>query len=194
MFSDRVEVENRALGGRTALQFAIEGSFDLLLAQVRPRDYVLIQFGTNDARGGTFEHLGEIYPRYADPQTEFGAQLRRYYIEPTRRRGAIPVLVTPPPRRDAYCTGENSVERWAIAMRELGVTEQVHVADLNRRVVEHLRAICEIPEPDDFFAINPDGTPNVIHFQEAGARMMAGFVADEIGALHLDLACYRRAR
>ena len=47
---------------------------------------------------------------------------------------------------------------------------------LNPHSVSYLQAICPEPSPPDFFLQRPDGT----HFQERGARILAGFVADDL--------------
>lgn len=45
----KVNVANRAIGGRSSRTFVHEGAWDRLLAQVKKGDTVLIQFGHNDA-------------------------------------------------------------------------------------------------------------------------------------------------
>lgn len=174
-----VTVDNRARGGRTARWFHMEGGVDAILQALTPGDLVLVQFGTNDGHAtATFEIDGVTYMRYADPATDFKTHLRDYFIEPVRAAGGVLVLVTPPPRNSAYCTGGNSLAPYAQAMRELGADEDVPVVDLNTRTVEHLRAICPSPTPEDFFALRADGSVDGTHFQEHGARVLAEFVVE----------------
>jgi lysophospholipase L1-like esterase len=45
----KINVANHARGGRSARTFITEGLWDQLLTQVKPGDFVLIQFGHNDA-------------------------------------------------------------------------------------------------------------------------------------------------
>ena len=47
----KVHVENRARGGRSSRSFLREGLWDQVAAQLRPGDFVLIQFGHNDGGG-----------------------------------------------------------------------------------------------------------------------------------------------
>ncbi|MDB4883498.1 MAG: lipolytic protein family, partial [Gemmatimonadetes bacterium] len=47
--STKVNVVNRARGGRSSRTFITEGLWDKLLADVKPGDVVLIEFGHNDA-------------------------------------------------------------------------------------------------------------------------------------------------
>ena len=183
IFDARVTVENRAIGGRTALWFHLEGGTAWVLDRIQPEDYFFIEFGTNDSHPtATFTVDGVTYPRFADAQTDFKQHLLDYYIEPTRAKSATPVLVTPPPRNSAYCGKGNSLGGYAQAMRELGEAEGVLVLDNNQRTFDHLAAICPAPTPEDFFFVRPDNSVDGTHFQENGARHMADFLGAELKA------------
>jgi lysophospholipase L1-like esterase len=173
-------VDNRAIGGRTARRFIDDGRLDEIFEAIEAGDYLLIQFGTNDSNKSATYRLGnQTIPYYLEPGTDFKTYLRKY-IDGARTRQAVPVLVTPPPRNSAYCTGGNGTAAWAQAMRELAQTEGVLLADLNQRTVDYLKAICPEPSPPDFFLRRADGTVDGTHFQERGARKLAEFVADEL--------------
>lgn len=175
-----VKVENRAIGGRTARRFIDDGRLDEIFADIRAGDYLLVQFGTNDGNKTATYMLGnQTIPYYLEPNTDFKTYLKKY-LDGARMRGAIPVLVTPPPRNSAYCTGGNGTGAWAQAMRELGQAEHVVVADLNQKSVDYLKAICPEPSPPDFYLQRSDGTVDGTHFQERGARKLAEFVADAL--------------
>src|SRR5215470_13271163 len=70
--TDRIHVENHAIGGRSSRTFITEGRWDRILAVAKPGDFVLVQMGHNDggplddaarARGsirGTGEETKEI--------------------------------------------------------------------------------------------------------------------------------------
>jgi lysophospholipase L1-like esterase len=189
-FSDLVTVENRAIGGRTSRRFIEEGRLDDILADIEAGDYFLVQFGTNDSnKTATYELNGETIPYYLEPNSDFKEYLMQY-VEGARAHQATPVLVTPPPRNSAYCTGGNGTGAYAQAMRELGEAEAIAVADLNQKAVDHLKAICPAPTPEDVFLLRADGTVDGTHFQENGARLLAGFVAEGISESSLGLAAY----
>ncbi|WP_438018854.1 rhamnogalacturonan acetylesterase [Sorangium sp. So ce315] len=194
-FDARVRIENRAIGGRTARRFIDEGRLTDILDDIQRGDYLLVQFGTNDSnRNATYEHDGATIPYYLDPATDFKSYLARY-IEGAQARDATPVLVTPPPRRS--CTGDshefgNGLAAHAQAMRELGGELDVPVIDLNEMTLAHLRSIGCVAAGDDFFLVRADGSVDGTHFQETGARTMAGFVADGTADAGLLLARYRR--
>lgn len=171
-------VDNRAIGGRTARRFIDEGRLTEIVEELAAGDYLFVQFGTNDGhRTATYEIDGETIRYFLDPATDFKAYLTRY-VEVARELGATPVLVTPPPRNSAYCTGGNGTGAHAQAMRELGLALDVTVLDLNALTVEYLRAICPAPVPEDFFLLRADGSVDGTHFQENGARILARLVAE----------------
>lgn len=189
-FNDLVTVDNRAIGGRTARRFIDEGFLQDIADSLQPGDYLFVQFGTNDGnKTATYTLDGQEIPYYLDPATDFKTYLTQY-IEVARARDATPVFVTPPPRNSAYCTGGNGTGAHAEAMRELGAAEGVAVSDLNAKSVAYLTAICPSPTPEDFFLVRSDGTVDGTHFQENGARILAGFVAEGVREVSLPLAAY----
>lgn len=189
-FDERVTVENRAIGGRTARRFIDEGSLDQIWADAQAGDYLFVQFGTNDGnKTATYELDGQTIPYYLDPSTDFPRYLMQY-VAGAHERSMVPVLVTPPPRNSAYCTGGNGTGAHAQAMRDLGEAEDVVVLDLNARTVAHLQAICPAPSPEDFFLLRSDGSVDGTHFQENGARFLAGFVTAELEESAQPLAGY----
>jgi lysophospholipase L1-like esterase len=190
LFDTRVTVQNRASGGQTARRFIDENKLQPILAALRAGDYLLVQFGTNDGnRTATYTLNGQAIPYYLDPATDFKTYLTQY-IDGARSRGATPVFVTPPPRNSAYCTGGNGTGAHATAMRELGSAQGVAVSDLNAKAVAYLRAICPSPTPENFFLLRADGSVDGTHFQENGARILAGFVADGLEETAVPLAQY----
>ncbi|AUX29916.1 MULTISPECIES: rhamnogalacturonan acetylesterase [Sorangium] len=194
-FDARVHIENRAIGGRTARRFIDEERLADILDDIQRGDYLLVQFGTNDSnKTATYEHDGATIPYYLDPATDFKSYLEQY-ITGAQARDAIPVLVTPPPRRS--CTGDshdfgNGLAAYAKAMRELGGELDVPVIDLNEKTLAHLNSIGCVAAGEDFFLVRADGSVDGTHFNETGARAMAGFVADGTADAGLLLARYRK--
>ncbi|WP_437328233.1 rhamnogalacturonan acetylesterase [Sorangium sp. So ce381] len=194
-FDERVRVDNRAIGGRTARRYIEEGRLDDVLEDIQRGDYFLVQFGTNDSnKTATYEHNGETIPYYLDPATDFKSYLEQY-ITGAQARAATPVLVTPPPRRS--CSGDshefgNGLSAYAKAMRELGDELDVAVIDLNAKTLAHLNSIGCVAAGEDFFLVRADGSVDGTHFNETGARVMAGLVADGTEDAGLTLAQYRK--
>lgn len=193
-FTSKVTVVDAAVGGRTARRFIQEKLLDGILGKLKKGDYLLVQFGTNDSNpSATYTLDGTTYPYFAAADSDFKVYLQQY-IDGARGKQAIPVLVTPPPRNSAYCKGGRSLANYGKAMLDLGQERAVAVVDLGFATHAHLSAICPKPTTgaqETFFKVNADGTIDGTHFQENGARVMAGFVADGIGNAMLGLAAYR---
>lgn len=107
----KANVINRAIGGRSSRTFITEGRWAAVKAHLKQGDYVLIQFGHNDGGAlndercraslrGTGEETEDIIRKTdSKPETvlSFGAYLRTY-INETRSKGAVPVIISPIPR------------------------------------------------------------------------------------------------
>lgn len=191
--SDLATVDNRAVGGTTSRSYIDFGHLDGILEDIAAGDMLLVQFGTNDGnKTATYDLDGQEIPYYLDPATDYKTYLGKY-VDAAEGKGAHLVFVTPPPRNSAYCTGGNGTGGHAQAMRELAADRGIPLADLNTRTVDYLKAICPSPTPEDFFLLRSDGSVDGTHFQENGARIMAGFVADEVVTVAAPLAGYVKA-
>ena len=190
-FVAQVTVDNRAIGGRTSRRFIEEGRLTSILSAARTGDYLFVQFGTNDSNQTATYDDGEPY--YLAPATDFKTYMQMY-IDGAKGRGVTPVLVTPPPRNSCRSDGVSfnySFTSYATAMKELGQTNGVTVVDLGARAVTYLngKADCDWASAN-FFLIRADGTVDGTHFQEMGATILAGLVAQGVTESTLPLAAY----
>ena len=128
---------NLARGGRSSGNYRTEGSWDIALGEMSTPNYVatyvLIQFGHNDQPGKP--------GRSTDLATEFPANLKRY-VEETRARGAIPVLLTPLTRRQ-FVDGQlhNDLDPWAEAIRRVAAETNTPLVDLNASSAAAVQAL-----------------------------------------------------
>jgi lysophospholipase L1-like esterase len=193
-YSAKVTIHNAAIGGRTARRFIQEGRLTTILNTIQPNDYLLVQFGTNDSNPTATYVLDNVtYPYFANAETDFKTYLQQY-IDGATAKHAIVALLTPPPRNSAYCGGGRSLANYGQAMIELGQTDNVRVLNLGLKTYSYLNVICPKPvttAQENFFKVLPDGTIDGTHFQENGARVMAGFVADAVDENMLGLSAYR---
>src|SRR5690348_14185666 len=60
--TNKIRVENHALGGRSSRTFMTQGWWDNILAAAKPGDFVLIQLGHNDGGALNEEPPGSKYP------------------------------------------------------------------------------------------------------------------------------------
>jgi len=150
----RIEVQNRALGGRSSRTFQTEKRWDAVLAELRPGDFVMIQFGHND--------VGDLFtgtrPRASLPgvgdETEkgtvettgaeevvhtYGYYLRKYVRE-AKAKGATPIVCSLVPRKiwkDRHIVRADHA-RWAA---ETARSEGALFLDLNGIVARRYEAL-----------------------------------------------------
>ncbi len=106
-----INIQNRALGGRSSRSFQTEGLWSKVLENMKPGDFVLIQFGHNDggslntgrARGtlkGSGEQTEEVVLE-ASGKSEvvhtYGWYMRKYATD-AQAKGAIPIILSQVPR------------------------------------------------------------------------------------------------
>ena len=92
-----IRVDNHAVNGRSTKSFLDEGRWQKVVDKIQPGDYVIIQFGHNDAKKNDAK-------RHTDPGSTFDANLARFVNE-TRAKGGIPVMVSPTHRRNFDAEG-----------------------------------------------------------------------------------------
>ncbi len=186
-------VENHAFSGRSSRSFIDEGRLDRIWAQMKPHDYLLIQFGHNDQKRDE--------ARYTAPDSTYKEYLRQY-IEGARSRQAIPILVTSMHRR--FYDGEGKIVdtlgEYTQAVMELAAEDDVPLIDL----AEKSRALYEAYGPERSkslfmwgapgeFLRHPNGIEDNTHFNERGALQIAKLVAQGLKELDLQpLRLYMR--
>ena len=157
----RINVENRAMGGTSSRTYQTLGLWDKVLADVKPGDYVIMQFGHNDggapndqrrARGtikGNGEETEEIdnllTGRHEVVHT-YGWYIRKF-ITDTRAKGATPIVCSLIPRnnwitRDNWINSKvyrssNDYAKWAA---EAAQAKGVPFINLNEIIAKHYEA------------------------------------------------------
>jgi lysophospholipase L1-like esterase len=98
LLSDEVNLINAAKNGRSSKSFYKE-VWVKLRNQLKPGDYVFIQFGHNDEKqNGLDTDENDTTARGTNPWSLYQKYLK-LYVNEARERGAIPVLFTPVVRR-----------------------------------------------------------------------------------------------
>ncbi len=186
-FDSSVVVDNRAKNGRSTKTFITEKLWQDVIDNVQEGDYVFVQFGHND----------EVSTKksYATPE-EYSANLTRF-IEETKKKDAIPVLLTSVSRRQFDSAGkalETHLE-YSKLVREVAAKEKCIFIDMDRKSQDLLQQFGKENSKLLFLQLKPGEHPNYpegrednTHFNEFGARLMAQLVLAEIKAQHLDLA------
>ena len=162
-------VGNFARSGLTAETFRTEGLYDLMKAQLRPGDLVLMQFGHNDQKR---PHL--------TAEGGYAAALHAYVRE-LRALGAQPILVTPLARNSwwnerAYC---DLLLRFAQVAKRVAGQNGAPVIDLHA----FMRDLLMDAGRDAAKVLFHIG--DYTHTNDFGAYRAAGFVAGELMRLGL---------
>ncbi|MDP3434535.1 MAG: rhamnogalacturonan acetylesterase [Bacteroidota bacterium] len=118
-----IVVANYAESGETLLAFKREKRLQKILSQMKPGDYLLMEFAHNDQKPDG-NHL--------DAMTTYKDELK-YFMAEARKKGGKPVLVTSTNRRRFDENGKiiNTLEEYPKAMRQLAKEENVPLIDLN---------------------------------------------------------------
>jgi lysophospholipase L1-like esterase len=192
----RIEIANRALGGRSSRTFISEGLWEKALATVKAGDFVLIQFGHNDGSPvndtlrarGTIKGIGEeteeidnLITRKHEVVHSYGWYLRKY-IRDAKTKGATPVVLSPIPRNN-FVDGKavrnaDSYGGWA---KQVAEAENVPFIDLNGRSAAALEQIAA--DAGQFVIDSSFYRGDHTHTSLAGAKLNARMVAEGIMAL-----------
>jgi len=131
---DGFAIANFARGGRSTRTYRPEWE-QHVLPQIRPGDWVIIQFGHNDMSKASDPKAPE---RRTDPKTEYKDNLRRYVRE-TREKGANPILVTSITLflfdTNGVWRAQNPLTPWVTAMREVADETGTPCVDMNALTV-----------------------------------------------------------
>lgn len=184
----KLSVSNQAIGGRSSRTFITEGRWDRITSELKKGDYVIMQFGHNDAgplddtarARGTIQGIGEESKDIYNPITKkdetvhtYGWYMRKY-IREAKAKGAVAIVCSPVPR-DNWKEGKvnrstDSYTKWA---KDVAKEEQCFFIDLNDLIAVEYEAL----GPEKVKAFFPaDHT----HTDKAGAELNAAVVIREL--------------
>ncbi len=191
--ASRVEIENRALGGRSSRTYITEGLWAKSLERLRPGDYVLIQFGHNDG-GEMFEgNRPRASIKGNGDETQEGVVVAtgrkeivhsygwyiRKYVADAKAKGAIPIVLSLVPRNrwegDRVIRSNNDYARWA---KEAAAANDAYFVDLNEIVALRYESLGKEQVARELFT-EKDWT----HTTQAGAKLNAACVVDGLKKL-----------
>lgn len=187
LFRERVKeperIVNHAVNGRSSKNFQDEGRWAHLLGQLQPGDYVLIQFGHNDAKIDDPKRYAAAHGAYRDNL--------RLFVREVRAKGATPLLATSLVRREFDPQGQlkDTHGDYPVVMRSVAAEMDVPLLDMHRASSVLLEALGPEQARPLFlkalpgeYARYPAGKQDNTHFSEAGARVMAGLAAEALRA------------
>ncbi len=182
--TDSVIVEDRAKGGRSTRSFFEEGRWSEIYQLLQPGDIVMIQFGHNDASVAKGERYTGL-PGYKE--------FLRLYINQSRQKGAIPILITPVARNYPWEDGKlkNTHGDYPEAMRSVAKELNVCLIDLgelsmaffSKKGQEYSTFSYFMNIDSGRYVAYPSGSKDNTHFQPAGAKAVANLVFREMKKL-----------
>jgi rhamnogalacturonan acetylesterase len=186
----RIAVRNHALGGTSSRTFQALGLWDKVLNQVRPGDYVLMQFGHNDSSpvndtlrargtipgiGPEREEIDNMITKKHEVVYTYGWYLRKF-INDTKAKGATPIVLSPVPR-NSWNAGRASRndQDYGLWTRQVAQQEKVWFIPLNKIIADRYEKEGEGTVRARYF-----NTQDHTHTIEAGAKVNAQAVVEGI--------------
>lgn len=180
-FTEDVNVINYARNGRSTKSFIDEGRWEEVKQNMKPGDYVLIQFGHNDEKVQK--------PAVGAPAWGAYQENLRIFISDARKAGAFPVLLTPVSRRQFDEDGKiiDSHGDYPDAMKAVGKETGVPVIDMTDATKKWLESIGDEASKAYFMwlkpgtnPVYPEGREDNTHSVARGAHKTAGIICDSI--------------
>ncbi len=186
--STKVTIANKGVGGTSSKSY-YDTQWAAVKALLKTGDYVFIGFGINDSATDVARHTV--------PFTTFKDYLT-LFVNETKAKGAIPVLVATQPRNAWNATTPPTVyaayHDYPVASRQLAATLAVPLIDLDQRVIAVLESVGQTYSTNFIYnnyaagdwANYPSGNADNVHFQEMGAIELCKQVVAAIRALSGD--------
>ncbi|MBQ5402275.1 MAG: rhamnogalacturonan acetylesterase, partial [Bacteroidales bacterium] len=181
---DSVKVINYAQNGRSTKSFIDRGLWDKVKANLKPGDWLFIQFGHNDAKESDPE-------RYAAPFGAYQDNLR-LFVRTAKSMGVRPVLLTPVARR---WFKENGLDRnchtdYPAAMAQVAREEDVPLLDITTATLDWLEGLGD-EASKQYFMISTGKDDNT-HTVASGARKVTEIICEKIKGQLPELAGHLR--
>jgi lysophospholipase L1-like esterase len=184
--TSKIQIQNHAIGGRSSRTFITEGRWEKILQTLKRGDFVIMQFGHNDAgplddtarARGTIRGIGteekQIYNpiRKVDEVVHTYGWYMRKYVQETKAKGAIPIICSPVPRNNwkegKIARGNKDYGLWA---KQVAEQEKAYFIDLNEKVALEY-------EKMDTASVNKLFFGDHTHTSRAGAEINAAKVVE----------------
>jgi len=185
----KINVQNRARGGRSSRTYFTEGLWDKVLAEIKPGDFVLIGFGHNDGGPidkekfrGSLKGIGEETQEVDNTMTAKHETIRTYgwymrrFVADAKAKGALPMVFSQIPR-NIWKNGqvERASDSYGLWAKQVADNKKVPFIDLNEIVAKQYEKEGADKVGTTYFTIK-DHT----HTSPAGARLNAESVIEGI--------------
>ncbi|KAJ8084464.1 hypothetical protein PM082_003234 [Marasmius tenuissimus] len=171
---------NKAIGGESSRTYTANGRFNDIINSVKSGDFVVIEFGHNDASAGAVDNgkqsaVGDGYDITANVKTANGSTILihsfAYYIENAitalQAKGAIPIISSLTPR-NGFVNGQIGYDggRFQTYAKSIGTRKNIVYIDHYSYTAQAFNALGQSTVTTYF--------PNdALHFNAAGAKVVA---------------------
>jgi rhamnogalacturonan acetylesterase len=147
----KISVQNQAIGGRSSRTFITEGRWDKILQTLKKGDYVIMQFGHNDASPlddtararGTIKGIGDDSTEIYNPIRKIKEVVHTYgwymrkYVREAKAKGAVPIVCSLIPR-NGWKNGKvnRSADSYALWAKQIAEQEGAYFIALNDLVAD----------------------------------------------------------
>ncbi len=185
-FNAEINVDNRALNGRSTKSFINEKRWDAILTTLKADDYVLIEFGHND------EKIDK--PEVGTSLADYKINLIKY-VQETQAKKAYPILMTPIMRR-SFKDGvfKDTHLGYPDVVRKLADSLHIPLIDMHRKTEKLIVGLGDVASVKLFNHVDsghvnyPTGKKDDTHLSPEGAKVIAGLVAEGIRETKIRLA------
>ena len=184
----KINVVNRARGGRSSRSYQVEGLWDGVLALVKPGDFLILQMGHNDGGQITNPNGRASLPGIGDDSQEitkadgskevvhtYGWYMRKYVADAKAKKVNIIICSSVPhaPRADVK---EGDVERSGVVgwAEEVAKSQNVPFIHMNKLIMGHYVGMTPADVRAKYFTPPGDGT----HTSPAGGELNASCFVD----------------
>lgn len=193
--TNRINVRNHAIGGRSSRTFITDGRWDAILKTLSRGDYVIMQFGHNDsgplddtARArGTIKGIGNDSIQTYNPIRKINETVYSYgwymrkYVREAKAKGAVPIICSPVPRSNRK-DGKIIRSDYAVWAKQIADETGALFIDLQDQIALRYEAMDSL-QVNTFFPLYP---ADKTHTNKDGAVLNAEEVANGIRKLKND--------
>ncbi len=194
----KINLVNRAIGGRSSRTFLTDGRWDEILKELRRGDVVIMQFGHNDAspineeppvnkstrargviRDNSDNSVDVVNILTGKPETvhSYGWYLR-HFVTTAREKGATAIICSPIPRKSWSNEGKinRSTDSWSLWAKQAAEQSGAQFIDLNEIIARAYERIGQA-------AVEPLFGDKGTHTSPAGAAFNAKAVVSGLNGL-----------
>ena len=189
-FTDAVTVSNHAIAGRSSKSFYDNGRLQTILDQIKPGDFLLIDFGINDGDSSKQERYAPVCNNVDNPTQGSFEYYMTFYIKGALDKGATPILMSPTlsirNKSQPFQVGYRNIDsackalagKYNVPYFDLGAAM---TSDFNNRNYNTVKS---------YYMGGVVGGTDFTHFTEDGAKVVAQIICNGIKNLNTDLSRY----